>query len=316
MRGSRRSPNSIPDIAWSAGPDGMPNYFNRRWFEFTGMQADEPDTTGEPYFHRDDYGPMREAWAQSIAAAEPFEFEARMLRYDGSYRWMLNRAVPMFGADGAAVQWFGTITDIDETHRLSEGRDLLARELSHRIKNIFAVIAGLVSLSARAQPEHKTFADSLTQTIRALGRAHDFVRPTGNVERDSLKGLLEELFAPYGSGEGARVRVSGDDCPIASRAATPLALVFHELATNSAKYGALSTAEGHVDLVVSDSRKKLLLNWTEHGGTVPAEAVKDGFGSRLVEMSVTGQLGGSWERRFEPGGLVVELVVSKEAIAR
>ncbi len=306
--------DSIPDIAWSAGSEGRPNYFNRRWFEFTGAPLGDLSQAGAVFVHPDDYAPMIAAWEQSIADAKPFEYENRLRRFDGEYRWMLTRAVPMIGGDGKVVQWFGTMTDIDETRRLSESRDLLAKELSHRIKNIFAVIAGLVSLSVRSQPEHKPFADSLTQTIRALGRAHDFVRPTDGAERDNLLGLLGELFAPYGSGDGGRVRISGDDCAIASRAATPLALVFHELATNSAKYGALAVAGGHVDLAVRDDADMLLLTWTEHGGSTPDEEPADGFGSRLVEMSVTGQLGGSWQRRFEPGGLVVELQVSKQAI--
>jgi PAS domain S-box-containing protein len=308
--------DSIPDIAWSAGPDGKPNYFNRRWSEFTGAPLDDMSKIGADFFHPDDYRPMIEAWQQSVSDGEPFECEGRLRRFDGEYRWVLTRAVPMFGADGKVTQWFGTITDIDETRRLSESRDLLARELSHRIKNIFAVIAGLVSLSARAKPEHKPFADQLTQTIRALGRAHDFVRPSGSAQRDALQGLLHELFTPYDNADGPRVRVSGDDCAIASRAATPLALVFHELATNSAKYGALSTDDGHIDLTINDAGDRLLLCWTEHGGSAPDEAPQEGFGSRLVEMSISGQLGGWWERRFEPEGLVVEMAMSKEAVAR
>ena len=101
-----------------------------------------------------------------------------------------------------------------------------------------------------------------------------------------------------------------------SRAA-PLALVFHELATNSAKYGALAKADGRVELTVAEKGDDLLMRWSESGGKSPAAnaKLKDGFGSRLVEMSITGQLGGSWERRFEKDGLVVELTVAKAAIA-
>jgi two-component sensor histidine kinase len=109
--------------------------------------------------------------------------------------------------------------------------------------------------------------------------------------------------------------VHGDDVTILARAATPLALVFHELATNSAKYGALSTEHGEVDLAIADQGKSLLLRWVERGGPPAKRNPKEGFGSRLVEMSVTGQLGGSWERRFEDGGMVCELTVSKAAIA-
>src|SRR3989337_123428 len=112
------------------------------------------------------------------------------------------------------------------------------------------------------------------------------------------------------------VTINGDDVTIAARAATPLALVFHELATNAAKYGALSVDEGRIDLSIEDWGDTLLVRWVEHGGPPAKRNPKEGFGSRLVEMSVTGQLGGSWERRFEKEGMVCELTVSKAAITR
>jgi two-component sensor histidine kinase len=125
-------------------------------------------------------------------------------------------------------------------------------------------------------------------------------RPAGGERRNSLLGMLEDLFSPYGGGGEARVTVHGDDTPIAERAATPLALVFHELATNSAKYGALSIEGGTIDLTIADQGDALLLRWVEHGGTAARGRAGRGFGSQLIETSLTGQLGGSWERRFEP----------------
>src|SRR5690606_22280597 len=101
------------------------------------------------------------------------------------------------------------------------------------------------------------------ETLRALGRAHEFVRPAGGDTRESLTGLLEVLFAPYGRGGKARVRISGADVVISARAATPLALVFHELATNSAKYGALSAEGGIVTLDIAENGETLRLLWRE-----------------------------------------------------
>jgi two-component sensor histidine kinase len=126
--------------------------------------------------------------------------------------------------------------------------------------------------------------------------------------------LLEELFAPYGSGEGARVKLTGDDLGISTRTATPLALVFHELATNSAKYGALASGEGTVTLKIADKGKSVKLHWREKGGKPPKKALKEGFGSRLVDMSIR-QLNGSWKRKFDEHGLVVEITLPKETIA-
>lgn len=298
--------DSIPAIAWSATPDGRFDYFNQRLVEFTGKPDDQEGTA----FHPEDWKKASALWQRCLKTGEPYEIEHRLCRHDGEYRWMMARAVPVRDENGNIVRWFGTAVDIHDIYAASESRDLLARELSHRIKNIFAVVSGLVSLTVRKHPDCRDYAEELNGMIRALGRAHDFVRPIDGEARDNLRGLLAELFAPYGD----RIRVSGADFALTPRAATPLALVFHELATNAAKYGALASEAGRVDLTVRERKKDLLLVWRERGGKPPKKARKEGFGSRLVEMSVTGQLGGGWERRFEPEGLVVELTVSKDAL--
>ena len=127
--------------------------------------------------------------------------------------------------------------------------------------------------------------------------------------------MLADLFNPYRIAGRSQIAVHGDDVRIGARAATPLALVFHELATNSAKYGALSVDEGAIDLTIDDRGDTLMLRWVERGGPAPKGEMAEGFGSRLVEMSVTGQLAGSWNRRFEPDGLVCDLTVSKAAVS-
>jgi PAS domain S-box-containing protein len=303
--------DSIPAIAWSADGEGNFDYFNHQLLAFTGNNSHEDGGA----IHPDDFAHANGRWQECLANGETYEVEHRIRRHDGQYRWMMARSVPVKGPDGRPVRWFGTAVDIHEAHELSESRDLLAKELSHRIKNIFAVVAGLVSLAMRKQPESREFGGELIGTIRALGRAHDYVRPAGGERRNSLHGMLDDLFSPYRVGDELRVTVHGDDTRIAERAATPLALVFHELATNSAKYGALSIEGGTIDLTITDRGDMLVLRWAEHGGTRPEGEPAKGFGSHLIETSVTGQLGGSWERRFEPGGLVCELTVAKAAIA-
>jgi len=304
--------DSIPAIAWSADGEGNFDYYNRQLLEFTGNNSHEDGGA----IHPDDFAHANGRWQECLKSGETYEVEHRIRRHDGQYRWMMARSVPVKGPDGRPVRWFGTAVDIHAVHELSESRDLLAKELSHRIKNIFAVVASLVSLLMRKRPESREFGNELIETIRALGRAHDYVRPAGGERRTSLHGMLEDLFGPYRIGGSRRVTLQGDDVLIAGRAATPLALVFHELATNSAKYGALSSEDGTIDLSIVDQGDTVLLRWVERGGPPPQGEPQAGFGSRLVEISLTGQLGGSWERRFEPDGLVCELTVSKTAIAR
>ncbi len=303
--------DSIPAIAWSADGAGNFDYFNRQLLEFTGDVS--PEEGGA--IHPDDFVPANARWQQCLRTGETYEIQHRIRRHDGEYRWMMARAVPVLDAEGRPTRWFGTAVDIHDAYQLSESRDLLARELSHRIKNIFAVVASLVSLSMRKRPEYRGFGNELIETIRALGRAHDYVRPVGGERGASLLGMLGDLFSPYVVAGAPRVLVQGDDAHVAPHAATPLALVFHELATNSAKYGALSAEDGTIDHTIADGGEALALRWAERGGPPPADAPTDGFGSHLIEISVTRQLGGTWRRRFEPGGLVCALTVSKNAIA-
>jgi PAS domain S-box-containing protein len=314
-RAMREIADMVPGIVWSADGEGRFDYFNSRWELTTG--AARPATTAEwvDLVHPDDVERTRTAWTTSFAEGRPFECEYRLRQADGNWRWTLARALPMHDQQGKLVRWYGTLTDIDERHRRSENRDLLARELSHRIKNIFAVVAGLVSLRARRAPEAADFAQDLIGTIRALGRAHDFVRPMEGIKGDSLRGLLAELMAPYADGSG-RVEITGDDCAIGPRAATPLALTFHELATNSAKYGALSVDGGSVAIAIDcpDEGEAARVSWRERGGPPASAPGEEGFGSRLIRSSIEGQLGGRIERRFAQNGLEVDLSIPLAAI--
>ena len=312
--------DGVPQIAWSADCDGNFDYFNARWQQVTGQEPPRVAEDWRPLIHPDEATPVMAHWYRCFSESKPFEEEYRVRRDDGAWQWVLSRAVPVPDADAGGMRWFGTVTDIDAVHRAMESRDMLARELAHRIKNIFAVVTSLIALRVRRKPAHQPFADELVATLRALSRAHDFVRPEGGETRESLLGLLANIFAPYRDDDGAeRIAVSGADACVSARAATPLALIFHELATNSAKYGALSADAGEVALTLEDAGEDIVLHWRESGGPpVDAASKPDanpGFGTRLVDMSVGSQLQGSWERSFEPGGMVARITLPRTAIA-
>ena len=307
--------DSVPGIAWSARGGVDFDYYNARWREITGGP---PPTTAEEwaaFIHPDDFEASLAKFAEALKKSVPFEDEWRLKQADGSYRWALSRAVPT--GSGTDARWFGTVFDIDEQHRLSEARQLLAGELSHRIKNIFAVVSGLVAIKGRNHPEAAEFATDLSNTIKALGLAHDYVRPIEGRRGESLRDLLADLVAPYQDGKGKRISIDGADSAISHRAATPLALIFHELATNSAKYGALSCEEGHIDIALADGENETLaIRWQEHSEPCDdiADSSREGFGSRLLRMSVEGQLGGTFERTFSHDGLVCKITVPRKSL--
>ncbi len=313
--------DAMPQMVWSTRPDGFHDYYNARWYEFTGVPAGSTDGGGwSGMFHPEDQERAWSAWRMSLATGEPYRIEYRLRHHSGSYRWVLGQALPVHNAAGEIIRWIGTCTDIHEARLAAEEREIIAQELSHRIKNIFAVIGGLVSLAARQHPEAMAFADRLRSRILALGRAHDFVRPHSRASQPrsnptSLKELVLELLDPYQDSEQSRVTFSGDDAIIDEGAATPLALLFHELATNAAKYGALSRPEGRIEITSSSSGENYNLRWHERGGPAVAEGTQ-GFGSRLIKLSVEGQLRGTFERTWTSEGLDIDLVVPLDALRR
>ena len=317
--------DSMPQMVWATQPDGQHDYYNARWYEFTGAPVGSTDGEGwNDMFHPDDQARAWERWRHSLETGELYEIEYRLRHHSGVYRWTLGRAAPIRDESGRITRWFGTCTDIDELKRIEQGKELLSQELSHRIKNIFAVVSALIALSARQYPEARAFAASLRTRIAALARAHEFVRPHSEVSRPTvgsmtLHAFLDALFRPYADTEGrSRVSITGDDAAFDDQAATSVALLFHELATNAAKYGALSTEAGRVVLDTRRKEGRFILTWTETGGP-PATAPKpaqQGFGTSLATLSVEGQLGGKLERNWLSDGLRVVADLPATALSR
>ena len=315
--------DSMPQMVWSSRPDGHHDYYNARWYAFTG--AAEGTTLGDAWgdmIHPDDQQQARATWRASLDTGEPYEMEYRLLHHTGAYVWTLGRAMPIRNAAGVVTRWFGTGTDIAEMKRLEQAKALLSQELSHRIKNIFAVVSALLALSARQYPEAKAFASAARTRIGALARAHEFVRPHTDSSRKSLDGttlhaFLRDLFKPYDDDAGrARVILVGDDADFDDQAATPVALLFHELATNAAKYGALSVPGGRVTLTTLRQGDRYVMTWQERGGP-PVSGTPEGagFGSSLLALSVEGQLGGTLEQIWACEGLEVVADISATALA-
>jgi PAS domain S-box-containing protein len=313
--------NTMPQIVWSTLPDGSHDYYNAQWYDFTGVAAGSTDGEGwANLFHPEDQPHAWALWRRSLETGEPYEVEYRLRHRSGEYQWMIGRALPIFGENGAIQRWIGTCTNVEEQKQVALMNEVLSQELSHRIKNIFAIIAGLISLTARAHGQMSEVARELLGRIAALGRAHEYVRPHSEHSRQTpeditLSQLIEKIFAFYPAWGEGRITISGDDMEIGSRAATPVALVLHELATNAMKHGALATNDGRIDLDLEDLGENVRLRWTETGTPrKPDKETRPGFGSRLIDLAVKQQLGGDYARNWLDDGLELALTIRKERI--
>jgi two-component system CheB/CheR fusion protein len=209
--------------------------------------------------------------------------------------------------------------DISDRKRADEQQTLLLREMSHRVKNLFAITSSVVALSARTAKTPEDMAGDVQARLRALTQAHALTRPgligsqAKASEETTFHTLVRTIFSPYAGEEGAvdkRLIIVGPDLPIAGSAITNLALVFHEFATNAAKYGALSSTGGSVKIDYTIDRGCLSLIWSENNGPpVNGTPKENGFGALLTRRIVTGQFNGRFNEEWKPEGLTIHLSI-------
>lgn len=271
------------------------------------------------HIHPADRDRVRAAFTATRAIIGPYEIDFRIMVGE-ELKWISARGQ---GHDVGMVHriMFGIFIDVTGRKQAEEGRELLAGEMSHRVKNLLAIASGLTAITSRSTNTTDDMARELTLRLTALGRAHDLVRPVpGQTETASalLGDLLTVLLAPYddlGAFSG-RIRVSVPRMRVGESATTILALVVHELATNSLKYGALSVDAGILDVSCSAHDEAVTVIWSESGGpTVKPPTGPGGYGRKLIERSVTGQLRGSIKYDWAEEGVIVTLKVNPDRLA-
>lgn len=309
---------TVPQIIWSSDSDGNHDYFSSRWYEFTGQDPTTPDNDiWKDLIHPDDRERVFEIWDNARTTGVPYDIEYRFRHHSGVYRWLLVMAMPQRDPSGQISRWFGTSTDIHESKLISAEREIIAHELNHRIKNLFAVFGALINLSARSAHDIKSYVADLTGRAAALSKAHDFVRPTsGLLPAQSLHTLLQNLVSPYSVNQTSRLSFDGQDIQLGEGAATSFALVFHELATNAAKHGVLSVPTGHVRFTTRLEGDRLKATWKETGSPKTDQPpAASGFGSKLISLMVEGQMQGMVDRYWEADGLRVEIDIPAPSTA-
>ena len=255
-----------------------------------------------------------------MATGEPIRFE-RDLASQG-------RTLELFAFrfEDEAVLKVGVIfLDVSLRKHHEEQQELLLKEMDHRVKNLFAIVGGMVALSAKSATTPRELAETIQGRLGALASAHQLIRPRRSAapteKRETTLGeLVQHVLSPYtdpaGTGEGARAEIDGPEIAIGAEAATNVALVVHELATNAAKYGALSVPGGRVRISWAVAKGRLALSWHEKDGPViEAPPEREGFGSVLARRSVNGGLRGDLIFHWNPDGLVALLSAETERLA-
>ncbi|HEX2724929.1 MAG TPA: PAS domain S-box protein [Beijerinckiaceae bacterium] len=295
--------------------EGRIQYVNEAECKLTGLSRDE--LVGRDFAHStlpSDVDRDRELFRRQVAGElHGYTIEKQHARADGSVGWVRVSSTAVRDPHGHFVYAVRVVEDITERKDAEAQQRLLIEELNHRVKNTLATVQSLAFQTFRHAESPKTARERFEARLMSLSRTHNLLN-NSSWTGASLKDVVAVEIEPY-VGEGAgRVITGGPDVALTAPAALALGMTFHELATNAAKYGALSTSEGWVEIawtIRTDDAgiRRLKLRWSEHNGPTVAAPLARGFGSRLIEQSITQQLDGRVTLRFAPDGLACEIEI-------
>ena len=257
-----------------------------------------------PLINPEDFELLVRAFRKVSKDANTFQTEFRVRRPNGEIRWCAGTAAASFDQQERLVWLSGVTADITDRKRAEERQILLAEEVDHRARNVVAVVQSIMRLTRAENIEE--YIAALDGRIGALSNAHRLLA-SSRWEGADLNRLVEEEFAPYRAGGNERVSPRGPIVLLPPATAQTIALALHELATNAAKYGALSDELGRVDLSWRTEPGKLELIWVESGGPKITPPTRRGYGSRAIVAGIERQLGGIVDFDWQAGGLCCTL---------
>jgi PAS domain S-box-containing protein len=254
--------------------------------------------------HPEDVEDLRNVITDFAKGVRSYEAEFRVNRPDGEMRWCVGTAAATTDKRGRVVRVSGVTVDITERKRAEERQNLLTREVDHRAKNALALAQSIVRLT-RAD-NVKTYVNAVEGRINALARVHTILS-LSSWQGAEISKLVDEEIAAYSM--GGQIRLSGSELQLEPATAQTLALALHELVTNSAKYGALSTLSGQLSIGWGVEDQVLALTWEETGGPLVQTPTSRGFGTRSLMASVESQLGGQALFDWRAEGLICQLII-------
>lgn len=254
-------------------------------------------------FHPDD---MELMWARVAKALDPkgdgrYEVDYRVKQRDGSWRWLSAWGLVEFEGEGAErrpVAIAGASRDLSELKHAEELQRLLTNELNHRVKNTLATVQSIVNQTLRGAADVEAARRTVNARLLALAGAHDLLTARAWAGAD-LADLVTRVVAPF---PASQILLDGPSLVVLPTQALALSLALHELATNAAKYGALSRPEGRVEICWIVRDDEVDLSWRESGGPLVAPPSRRGFGSRLIEHA-SRDMAGRFRLEFDPAGV-------------
>lgn len=260
-----------------------------------------------PDFWRDQGHVDAKAAVAAARAGGVGHFQGRASTMAGTPRWWDVQVTPIRGPDGRPEKLLSVSRDITAQKLAEERQELLMQELAHRVKNTLALVQAIAAQTMRGAASLKEARDAFTARLVALSQAHDLLIRDSWTDA-SLSALVEGVARLHADGNADQFSFGGPDVRLGPKAALSLALALHELATNAAKYGALSVAAGRVDVswrVSSDPVPRLAFTWREVGGPTVVPPSRTGFGSKLIERTLASSLAANVALAYPPDGFIL-----------
>ena len=277
-----------------------------------GRSPDTPFTFADlqASVHPDDLQHMQMAITATIDGGEPYDIEYRILTPDGQQRWVHVQAEIQRRADGSPLAVAGFTTDISARRFAEEHRSVLARELSHRVKNTLATVGAVVSQTLRDAPSLTDAREAIDGRIASLGAAHELLI-RDEIESAAVGEIVDRVLQPFIDRDGKRFLISGPVVRLSPEITLALSMALHELATNAIKYGALSLPTGHVAIQWALSEeggaRRFTFSWVEEGGPAVVPPTRTGFGTRMIERVLAKQVRGTARITYPPEGARFEI---------
>ncbi len=308
--------DALPTAIYTTDAAGRITYYNDAAAELWGHRPrlGNAEWCGSWKLYRPDGTPLAHAdCPMAIALKENRRvrgFEAVAERPDGTRVPFIPYPTPLHDHAGRLIGAVNMLIDITDRKRAEQEQAMLVREVHHRVRNTLAIAQAIVGSTAKTSDTIEGFKDALIGRISALARTHLLMSDGAAV---AFGVMLHNELDPFDDSSGARVSMSGPPVEISSRHAVPLGMVLHELTTNSAKYGSLSTLGGRVDvtwrLITEATKRQLEFDWVESGGPPVMPPTRKGFGSQLLDVVLPRQIHATTHVDYRPDGLRVRVTL-------